>query len=293
MEQVPIDSPQSVDPQQPIQTPQPPFSIETPQPTPVIPPESPKKWRLKPFIIVVIFGLLAGGVGIAYMLINKGGITPQSEKQKISTTPTVTPKVGISVSDNFEGADLNEEMWYSLVPIEQARVEQRGGKIEIEIPSGFTEETSALLELTTLVEGDFEIQVDTAISSGGEPGGSESALVFHNDEGDWINQIVIFLRKEEDGVYVRSVRDLDGSYEILDFAKRYDYAGPFTLKMQRKDGKVTFSVKPAESATFESIGQLTPNFYQGRGRITLFVNTYGDNYPAVLSTFDNFNLTQF
>jgi len=293
MDQVPTDNSQAANQAQSttqVQTPQPTSRAETSQPTSVMSPEPTKKSNLKPLVLVLILGLLAGGVGISYTFIkNKGG--RQDGQQDVSSGPTTSEsRLGKSISDNFDASFLNEEVWYPWKLSETSRVEQIGGVIQVEISPGFTEDTSAGLDLLPLVEADFEVQVDAAILSGGDPGGSETALVFRNDIGEPINQIAIFLRKEEDGIYIRVARELNGNYENLDFAKSYDYAGPFTIKMSRKDGKVTFNVKPKESTSFETIGQLSSEFYQGRGRITLHLNSYGDNFPAVVSTFDNFSL---
>src|SRR3989344_2818744 len=89
-----------------VQAPQPPLPAETPQPTPVMPPESPKKSILKSLLIIIILGLLAGGVGISYTFIkDKGG--RQDGQQDVSFGPTTfEPKLGKSVTDNFEGVAL-------------------------------------------------------------------------------------------------------------------------------------------------------------------------------------------
>lgn len=257
-----------------------------PQPAPIVPPASPKKTSIiKLLIVVIILGLLAGVIVVAYTFITNERVQKEQAGESIST-------IGLSVNDNFDNPVLNEELWFPWAISESSSVTIKEGMVQIEIIPGHTEDTSAGLDLFPLIEGDFEAEVDAVILSGGYPLGSETALIFHNDVGDWVNQIVIFLRKEEDGVYVRTARNVNGNYENLDFFKTYDYAGPFTIKMARQGGRVTFSVKRAEDTSFDTLGVLSSDFYQGRGRITLHVNTWGDNFPAVVSGFDNFRLKQ-
>lgn len=241
-------------------------------------------------IIVILIGLSTGGGILAYTLLKNDQAQKTQERAPLPTSqPTLAPSISKMTVDNFDSTFLDEDKWHSWALSDKSRVEQKGGKIEIGIPAGFTEYASAGLDSTTVINGNFEATVEAAIVNGGENFGSETALVFHDDVEGWPNQLSIFLRKEADGkTYIHAAKVLNSEYEELTFDKSYLHSGPFTIRISREKGAVTFSVK--EGGIFVPIGQPTSEFYTGSGRITLHVNSFGPNFPSVLSIFDNFSL---
>lgn len=296
MEQIPTDSSQTGgQPQQPVQVPAPQF-VSNEQITPAVSPEPPtKSSRKKLLLIAVMIGFLTGGGVLAYILVTNGWLQKEKEQTSLpkliqpTLQPTEIPTQSSIISDDFDSATLDTKLWNFWTLSDTSRAVQNNGKIEIEIPAGFTEYSSAGVDSTVVINGDFEATVDAEIVQGGDAFGSEIALVFHEGIGEWTNQLSIFLVKDElGGVSIRAYKNLNGEYTTLDFVKSYEHAGPFTISLKREKGIVTFSYK--EGAEFVTLGQLTSGYYVGSGIITLHVNTFEPNFPGVISTFDNFVL---
>jgi len=286
MEQVPTDNPQIGNFVPPTTQTTAPVSNE--QIDPEVTPEPPKKFPPKPLVIIIILGLLIGIGFFVYELFIRGSSVSQRGEISIKSSPESL--IGTSVSDNFESNYFNEELWTIFTSFESSRVKINEGKIQLEIPAGYTEYSSSGVTLLKSVEGDFEVQVDSAIIAGGELNGSETALIFHNDERIWNNLLSIYLKKEGIATFIKAYSLYNGVFEGIVSYKTYQEPGPFTLKIARQNDIVTFSEKPVESSTFKTFGTLTSNFYTGTGIITLQVSSFEDNFPGVISTFDNFNL---
>ena len=75
--------------------------------------------------------------------------------------------------------------------------------------------------------------------------------------------------------------------QIYTSSRIYESAGPFTVKISRSKGVATFSVK--EGGQFVERGALR-DFYTGSGVVSLLTKSFEPDYPAVLSSFDNFVL---
>lgn len=293
MEQISTDGlQQTAQPPPPVQ----PVTIQAipdEQAAPNIPPKLPSKSLARTLLLIVlILGILTGGGYFVYSLTTKK--QPQNAETRVffpTAEPTKPREPSLIITDNFDNLNLDTQLWSPWTLSDTSRAVQNNGKIEIEIPAGFTEYTSAGVDSTTIINAnaDFEATVDAEIVQGGDALGSEIALVFHEGIGEWTNQLSTFLVKDErGGVKIGANKVLNGENSTLDFVKSFDYAGPFTISLKREKGTVTFSYK--EGTEFVTLGQLTSNYYGGSGILTLHVNTLEPNFPGVISTFDNFVL---
>lgn len=246
------------------------------------PPKSPTK---KIIAIVIILILITGGGALGFVLLNKKKLSQPSTDQKLK--PTSTLDTAANVTDSFNDTSLNLQNWLTWSTTGLGRIEQRDGGLEIEIPAGMTEYTSAGVDSVAVLKGDFEATVDLEITQGGEGSTSNTGFIFHEDTEDWLNQLSIFLRKEPDGTYsLRAVSVRDESSELG--SKSFTHPGPFTVRIERSGSMATFSVK--EEGAFASLGLAV--VYQGSGRISLHVNSREPDYPSVVSTFDNLTFLQ-
>src|SRR3990172_8519062 len=223
MEQVPTDNPQIGNFVPPTTQTTAPVSNE--QIDPEVTPEPPKKFPPKPIVIIIILGLLIGIGFFVYELFIRGSSV--SQQGEISTKSSPESLIGTSVSDNFESNYFNEELWTIFTSFESSRVKINEGKIQLEIPAGYTEYSSAGVTLLKSVEGDFEVQVD-------------SAIIFHNDEGIWNNLLSIYLKKEGIATFIKAYSLFNGVFEGIVSYKTYQDPGPFTLKIARQNDIVTF-----------------------------------------------------
>lgn len=239
-----------------------------------------KKGILKYILIIVLFVAIMGGIFIAYNLWSSGE----------AGLPDITgelPKSGTKVVDDFSNGPLSTENWFPwTTKTETSSVEQVNGRLEIEIPSTSGVYNAGGVDTKVNITGDFEATVDLAIISGGVDS-SETGLIFHDTDDNWPNRLSLFLRKEEDGTKLHAVSFVNGEQSYFG-SRTYESSGPFTVKIKRSKGVATFSV--LEGGDFEVIRTLT-GFYTGGGYVTLHVNSFEPNYPAVFSTFDNFSLT--
>lgn len=285
------DTQQTFQPPPPVQAPPPQdFSNQPVAPSASLQPPQKSSLAIKLILIVLLLGVLTGGGYLAYSLIVKK--QPQNVEKRVffpTSEPTKPPEPSLTLIDNFNNQALDTKQWSSWTLSDKSRVVQSSGKLEIEIPPGFTEYSSAGVDFTTIINSDFEATVDAQIVQGGEASGSEIALVFHEGVGEWKNGFSIFLVKDELGdVRIMADKSFNGEYTALNFVKSYEHTGPFTISIKREKGVVTYSYK--EDTESVTLGQLTSGYYGGSGIITLHVNTLEPDFPGVISTFDNFVL---
>ena len=263
---------------QPVSQPSQPSSTPTITAEPITTVSQPPKKKF-PLILIIVVVVLLVGVGLIVFFLQ--------QQRGADGIPLSLPGVIDEGSrDNFDGDNLNVEKWNTWSTKARARIEQRGGRVEIEIPAGNTEYTSGGIDWGETIIGNFEATVDLSFPRGGENAGSDVGFIFRDESEDWLNQLSIFLRNEEDGSFsLRAVSIVNGTSTDLG-SKPHSSSGPFTIRIARSGGSATFSVE--EGGKFVVLGEATAGVYRGGGKITLHVNSYGPNFPPVLATFDNF-----
>lgn len=200
-------------------------------------------------------------------------------------SPSPTPGA-ITFSDNFDAPALDTSFWTAFFPVEKGRVEQKNGKLEVEISGVRNTYNAAHLETDKIFTGDFSITADITEVKSGKPPGADTGLFFHNS--DWKNQLSILLRKTADNEYTLIAgSNIDNTWTTAG-EKKYNSSGPFTVRITRTGGKGIFQVK--ENGNFVLLGPVADSVYGGDGRISLHTNSWEPNYPFLLSAYDNFTV---
>ncbi len=230
-------------------------------------------------------------VGNTYNLgsLGQGSFTFLGIGDTLTPTPTPingNPKTTSTVSDNFDGGSLDGNIWSSWLSPENATgsVKVENGVLRSNLSAIQNFYRAAVAEIKNKITQDFEASADIKIEQGGDPYGSDTGLYFHDDP--WDNQITMFLRKETGSIvnlYATSIVNKQTTIVV----KQAVSSNNATVKIQRIGQTANYYYKDS-NGQFVLLGSQN-NVYPGDGRLALHVNSWEQNYPTVLSSFDNFS----
>lgn len=209
------------------------------------------------------------------------------------------PSRGCDLSDDFEGASLDKDLWNRIVREDQSLYSLSGGNLVLKTGAGELQDTAPNMIMQSAPEGGFTTTTKLTIPT--TAGGQQAGMVLADPEGNDFLKLA-FVNKGNGNKWIEFLRAENGSF---DFSGNWHsgpgggFDGPFLpadfgdtvyLRLSSTDGQTFKGEFSRDGQTWESAGDNRQGF-GATDAVGVYALRGGQANPVTEASFASFDVT--